>query len=66
MLQSKIYEITSQSMSKKKKREIITRKPGANNFDERNDTYGPNANENREKERRQGAKEARLILNNEE
>lgn len=51
---------------KKKKKEIITRKPGANNFDERNDTYGPNANENREKERREGAKEARLILNNEE
>lgn len=49
-----------------KKKEIITRKPGANNFDERNVTYGPNANENGEKERQGGEKEVRLILNNEE
>lgn len=49
-----------------KKKEIITRKPGANNFDERSGTYGPNANENSEKERQGGEKEVRLILNNEE
>lgn len=35
----------------KEMKEIITRKPGANNFDERNDTYKPNANESTERKR---------------